>query len=135
MVEIDWWAALIAFAVGMVVAAVWYGKAFGPAWARLTGIAPADSAKVRKRNMVLLAVSNALTALGLAFGIAIATEAFDDDSVWPALVVGLVAWATLSATTLLQHNAFELKPRALTLLNNAYQLVLFLAMALVIGLI
>jgi hypothetical protein len=54
--------------------------------------------------------------------------------VWPALVVGLVAWATLSATTLLQHNAFELKPRALTFLNNAYQLVLFLAMALVIGL-
>jgi hypothetical protein len=58
----------------------------------------------------------------------------DDDSVWPALIVGLVAWATLSATTLLQHNAFELKPPKLTFLNNAYQLVLFLAMALVIGL-
>jgi hypothetical protein len=133
VVEINWLAALIAFAVGMVVAGVWYGKVFLAAWARLTGIAPADSAKARTRNMVQLAIANGLTAIGLAIGIAIASEAFNDESVWPALVVGLVAWATLSATTLLQHNAFELKPPKLTLLNNAYQLVLFLAMALVIG--
>jgi hypothetical protein len=132
-VEINWLAALIAFAVGMVVAGVWYGKVFLAAWARLTGIAPADSAKARTRNMVQLAIANGLTAIGLAIGIAIASEAFNDESVWPALVVGLAAWATLSATTLLQHNAFELKPPKLTLLNNAYQLVLFLAMALVIG--
>jgi ABC-type polysaccharide/polyol phosphate export permease len=79
-------------------------------------------------------LTSILTALGLAFGVALASKAFDDDSVWPALVVGIVAWATLSATTLLQHNAFELKPRQLTLLNNAYQLVLFLVMALIIGL-
>jgi hypothetical protein len=133
VVEINWLAALIAFAVGMVVAGVWYGKVFLAAWARLTGIAPADSAKARTRNMVQLAIANGLTAIGLAIGIAIASEAFNDESVWPALVVGFVAWATLSATTLLQHNAFELKPPKLTLLNNAYQLVLFLAMALVIG--
>jgi len=79
-------------------------------------------------------LTSILTALGLAFGVALASKAFDDDSVWPALVVGIVAWATLSATTLLQHNAFELEPRQLTLLNNAYQLVLFLVMALIIGL-
>jgi hypothetical protein len=133
MVEINWLAALIAFAVGMLVAGVWYGKVFLAAWARLTGIAAADSAKARTRNMVQLAIANGLTALGLAIGIAIASEAFDDDSVWPALLVGFIAWATLSATTLLQHNAFELKPPKLTVLNNAYQLVLFLVMALVIG--
>lgn len=134
MVEINWLAALIAFAVGMVVAGVWYGKVFTAAWARLTGIAPADSAKARTRNMVQLAIANGLTALGLAIGIAIASEAFDDDSVGPALLVGFIAWATLSATTLLQHNAFELKRPMLTVLNSAYQLVLFLGMALVIGL-
>lgn len=41
---------------------------------------------------------------------------------------------TLSASTLLQHNAFELKPAKLTLINTAYQLALFLAMSLAIGL-
>lgn len=132
--EVNWPAAGVAFLIGMGVSAVWYGKMFTAAWVRLTGVDPAASAEARTRNLVLLAVSNALTALGLAFGVALASKAFDDDSVWPALVVGIVAWATLSATTLLQHNAFELKPRQLTLLNNAYQLVLFLVMALIIGL-
>jgi hypothetical protein len=112
----------------------WYGKVFAAAWARLTGVAPADSAKARTRNMIQLLIANGLTALGLAFAIAIASEGFNDDSVSPALLIGFIARATLSATTLLQHNAFELKPLKLTVLNNAYRLVLFLAMALVIGL-
>jgi hypothetical protein len=42
---------------------------------------------------------------------------------------------TFSATTLLQHNAFELKSARLTVLNSAYQLVLFLGMALTIRLV
>ena len=56
-------------------------------------------------------------------------------SLWLALLVGFGAWLTFSASTLLQHNAFELKPARLTVLNSAYQLVLFLGMALTIGLV
>ncbi|MEV0671531.1 DUF1761 domain-containing protein [Mycobacterium sp. NPDC050441] len=55
-------------------------------------------------------------------------------SVWLALVVGFAAWRAFSATTLFQHNAFELKPPKLTAINTAYQLALFLAMSFVIGL-
>jgi hypothetical protein len=44
------------------------------------------------------------------------------------------AWLAFSATTLLQHNAFELKPPRLTVINSAYQLTLFIAMTLAIGL-
>ncbi|QLQ15441.1 MAG: DUF1761 domain-containing protein [Micropruina sp.] len=55
-------------------------------------------------------------------------------SVWLALLVGLGAWLAFSATTLLQHNAFEQKPRELTAINAGYQLALFLAMSLVLGL-
>ncbi|MEV3936964.1 DUF1761 domain-containing protein [Glycomyces sp. NPDC049804] len=131
---INWSATALALAVGMVVAGVWYGKAFSALWAALTGIDPADSKRASRRNMVQLLIANGLSAVGLAFGIAIAAEAAGDDSVWLALVVGFAAWSTLSASTLLQHNAFELKPAKLTVLNTAYQLVLFLAMALVIGL-
>ena len=49
------------------------------------------------------------------------------------LLNGLIAYLAFSATTLIVHNGFELKPKRLTLINNAYQLVLFVAMALVIG--
>jgi Protein of unknown function (DUF1761) len=55
--------------------------------------------------------------------------------VWLALLVGAAAWLASSATTLLQHNAFELKPPRLTIINSAYQLTLFLALALAIGLL
>lgn len=133
--EFNWLGTALAIVVGMVVAGVWYGKVFLALWWRLTGIAPEDSKKASRRNMVQLLIANSVTAVGLAVGDAIASKALDDDSVWPALLVGLVAWLTFSATTLLQHNAFELKPPKLTLLNCAYQLVLFLSMSLVIGLL
>jgi hypothetical protein len=134
--EINWLAVVLAFVVGMVVAGVWYGKVgFVATWGKLTGITPEQSKKASRRNMVQLLIANSVTAIGLAVGIRIASKAIGADSVWLALLVGLVAWLTFSATTLLQHNAFELKPPKLTLINSSYQLVLFLAMALVIGLL
>ncbi|MBB5079543.1 DUF1761 domain-containing protein [Nonomuraea endophytica] len=134
--EINWLATVLAVVAGMAVAVAWYSKkGFGIVWWKLTGITPEESKKASGRNMVQLLIANGVTALGLAAGIGIASAATGDDSVGLALLVGLVAWLTFSATTLLQHNAFELKPPKLTLINSGYQLVLFLAMTLVIGLL
>ncbi|GLZ78492.1 hypothetical protein Afil01_32990 [Actinorhabdospora filicis] len=133
--KIDWLGTVPAIVVGMAVAGVWYGKVFLALWWRLTGITPAESKSASRRNMIQLLIANGVTAVGLTVGDGIASAALDDDSVWPALLVGGVAWLAFSATTLLQHNAFELKPARLTVLNCAYQLVLFLSMALVIGLL
>lgn len=131
--ELDWLAIVAATVVGMVVAGVWYGKAFFTLWSTLTGVASEDSQKASRRNMALLLVANGVTAVGLTAGIEVAAMAVGKDSVWLALLVGFAAWLAFSATTLLQHNAFELKPPQLTVLNSAYQLVLFLGMALTIG--
>ncbi|MFC7406899.1 DUF1761 domain-containing protein [Georgenia alba] len=134
--EISWFGAAIAFVAGMVVAFIWYQK--GPianAWERLTGVTPERSRPARTRNMTQLAIANLVTAVGLAAGISIVSEATGDDSAGLALLVGSAAWLTLSATTLLQHNAFELKPAKLTIINAGYQLAMFLAMSLVIGLL
>lgn len=131
--EINWLAVVPAIVVGMVVARFWYGKFFLAAWWKLTGIRPEASKEASTKNLAQLLIANSVTAIGLAAGIGTASEATGDESVWLALLVGLVAWLTFSATTLLQHNAFELKPPKLTLMNCAYQLVLFLAMALIIG--
>lgn len=133
--EINWLATALALVIGMVVAGVWYGKVFLTVWQRLTGIPPEDSKKASRKNTLQLLLANGVTAVGLSAGVAVASAAFDDDSVWLALLVGFVAWLAFSASTLLQHNAFELKPPRLTLVNCSYQLVLFLAMALVIGLL
>ncbi|WP_454295298.1 DUF1761 domain-containing protein [Salana multivorans] len=134
--EINWLGVLLAFVAGMAVAMAWYSKgAIADAWEKLTGITPERNKPVRNRNLALLAVANAMTAVGLAWGIEAVSAATGKDSVWLALLVGLVAWLTLSATTLLQHNAFEQKPARLTMINSGYQLALFLAVSLVIGLL
>lgn len=133
--DFNWLALAIAFVVGMGVAMVWYLNRFiDNVWRRGAGISPEQSKKASMRNMVQLVAANAVTAVGLAVGIGVTSDAFGNDSVWLALVVGFTVWLTFSASTLLQHNAFELKPPKLTLVNTAYQFALFLSMSLVIGL-
>jgi hypothetical protein len=134
--EIGWLGVVLAVVAGMVVAFLWYQK--GPiadAWETLTGVTPERSKPARARNMAQLLIAVILTAVGLALAIAVTTEAVGDDSVWIALLVGFAAWLAFSGSTLLQHNAFELKPAKLTIINTGYQLVLFLVMSLVLGLL
>ena len=133
--EISWIGVLLAFVAGMVVAMAWYSKgAIADAWEGFTGITPEKNKPVRTRNLILLAVSNAATTVGLAFAVGLTSAATGNDSVWMAVVVGVVAWLTLSASTLLQHNSFEQKSLKLTTINTGYQLALFLAITLVLGL-
>ncbi|WP_350352346.1 DUF1761 domain-containing protein [Microbacterium sp. A8/3-1] len=136
MMGINWLGVVLAIVVGMIVAFVWYQK--GPianAWEKLTGVTPERIKPVRVRSMVQLFITVIIMAIGLAVVIQLAAEATGDDSVWAALLVGLVMWVAFSASTLVQHNAFELKPAKLTIINTGYQLVLFLAMSLVLGLL
>ena len=134
--QINWLGVVFAFAAGMIVAFAWYQDGFlGTHWKRLTNNPPERSKAAQIRNMIQLLIANSVTAIGLAFGIKIAAAATGDASVWMALLVGFAAWLTFSATTLLQHNAFELKLAKLTAINTGYQLALFLAMSLVIGLL
>ncbi len=136
-IAINWLAVALATAVSMVIAMVWYSHwgLFGKAWEKLTGV---NSEKLKKaqgrKPMAVLLGTNFVTTLTLTVAITITSTYFKDSSVWLALAVGFVLWLGLSATTLLQHNTFEMKSSKLTAINNAYQLVMFLGIALVIGL-
>ncbi|BBY35610.1 hypothetical protein BST33_04395 [Mycolicibacter minnesotensis] len=131
--HMNWLGVVVAIAAGMAIAGVWYGRIFANAWWKLTGVTPERSKAASRQNMAQLLVANTVTAVGLAAVIETAFMATGVHSVWLAVVVGAAAWLAFSATTLLQHNAFELKPARLTVINGAYQLVLFLAMSLPIA--
>jgi len=133
--EINWVAVLSATVVGMICAGLWYTKTlFGPSWRRLTGISEADSQKSGNTPMVIVLFANIITAIVLVIAINISKTVFENNSIWLSLLVGFILWLAFSATTLITHNAFEQKPTKLTWINNGYQLVLFISMALVIGL-
>lgn len=133
-IHINWLAAIIALVASMVLAKTWFTpKTFGNQWRKYTGITPADSKKAGKKPIVLTLFANIVTVIALAVAISISSAFFQNNSVWLALLVGLVTWLAFSATTLATHNAFEQKPQKLTLINNGYQLVLFLATSAIIG--
>lgn len=133
--SISWLAVVGATAVGMAIAGVWYGWAFVGVWRELTGVTEEDSKRVGKRPFAALLASILVTALVLVAGCSIASGFFGSDPLWLDLVVGVVTCLGFSLTTLVQHNAFEQKPARLTVINSAYQLVLFLGMALAVGLL
>lgn len=133
-IEINWLAVALATVAGMACAGLWYTNTlFGPTWRKLTGITEADSKKAGNKPMIIVLIANIITAIVLTVVINICRTVFENSSIWLSLLVGLVLWLAFSATTLVTHNAFEQKPPKLTRINNGFQLVLFLSMALVIG--
>ncbi|WP_454792562.1 DUF1761 domain-containing protein [Mycolicibacterium lutetiense] len=137
VLSISWLAVVVATAVGMAIACVWYSDwgLFGSAWRKLTGVTKEDSERVGKRAFAILLLSLLVTAIALTAACSITFGFFGSDSLWLALAVGVAAWLGFSLSTLVQHNAFELKPTQLTVINSAYQLVLFVGMTLAIGLL
>lgn len=135
--SISWLAVVVATVVGMAIAWVWYSDwgLVGGVWRKLTGVTKEDSARGGKGPFVVLVVSIIFTALAIAAACSIASGYFGSDSIWLALAVGFAAWLGFSLSTLAQHNGFEQKPARLTVINSAYQLVLFLGMALAVGLL
>lgn len=134
--SISWLAVVVATVVGMAIAGAWYGGwGFVSTWRGLTGVTEEDSRRVGKRPFAFLLASILVTALVLAVGCSVASGLFGSDPIWLDLAVGFATCLGFSLTTLVQHNAFEQKPARLTVINSAYQLVLFLGMALAIGLL
>ncbi|MFI5805001.1 DUF1761 domain-containing protein [Streptomyces sp. NPDC051561] len=135
--SISWQAVVAATAVGTAIAWVWYSDwgLVGGTWRKLTAVTKEDSARGGKGPFVVLVASIVVTALALAAASSVASGFLGTDSLLAALTVALVAWLGFSLTTLAQHNGFEQKPGRLTVINSAYQLVLFLGMAVPIGLL
>ena len=133
-IQINWLATFVALVASMILAKLWFSpRAFGPIWRELTRITPADSKKAGKGPITLTLFANAITVWALAAVVYMSALFMGAFSVWNAIIVGFIAWLAFSATTLVTHNAFEQKPRKLTLINNGYQLVLFVMTAAIIG--
>lgn len=134
-IHVNWLAVVIAVVASMVLAKTWFTpRTFGNPWRKYTGITPADSKKAGKGPIVLTLFANIVTVIAMAMLINICSIFFKNDSVLLALLVGFAAWLAFSATTLATHNAFEQKPQKLTLINNGYQLALFLITSIILGL-
>ena len=131
--DINIWAVVIATVATVVVGSVWYARrVFGNYWMRVAGVDPAAANAVGP--MLLMPVVAFVTALVLAGSISIAHDFYGGTFLSSALITGVLLWAGFTAARVVSHDAFDKRPRGLTALTLAYELVSVLVMSLIIGL-
>lgn len=135
--DINIWAVLLATLSTMVVGSVWYTpKVFGTRWMKLIGTTPE---KINAGNtvvpIVLTVIVSFVSALVLAGAVDIAHGFYGGSWFVNALVTAVFLWAGFTAARFVTHDAFERRPAALTLMNIAHELVTFVVMAIIIGLL
>jgi ABC-type Fe3+ transport system permease subunit len=134
-VEVNWLAVLLATASTMVVGSVWYTpKVFGKRWEKLARIDPKRKADPVKAIAITLMVSF-VSAYILAHVIFLANYFFENTFLLDALATAFWVWLGFTAARFITHDAFENRPKQLTLMNITHELVTFMVMALIIGLL
>lgn len=134
-VEVNYLAVVLAMLSSMVVGSVWYAESvFGKQWAKLARI---DMKKNKGSVFVPIAttmVVSLITAYVLAHVTFLSNYFFGNSFLQDALTTAFWMWLGFTAARFITHDAFEGRPRKLTLLNVAHELVTLLLMGLIIGL-
>lgn len=133
--EINIWAVLLATASSMLVGSVWYArKAFGNWWIKAARIDMTVTTSI-VYPLVATVIVSFITASVLAGATAIAYHFYGGGSFLVcALVTAVFLWGGFTAARIITHDAFEGRPKLLTLLTISHELVTVLVMALIIGL-
>jgi hypothetical protein len=130
--EINWWAVIAATLSTMVVGTIWYApKVFGNWWEKAAKVEMKGSAVTA---IIITVIVSFISAWVLAGAAAIAQEFYGGSFLVNSIITALILWAGFTAARFITHDAFENRPRMLTLLNISHELVTFLIMALIIGL-
>ena len=130
--EINIWAVLLATLSTMIVGSIWYlPKVFGSWWEKAARVEnPANAV----RAIVITVIVSFVSAWVLAGAAAIAQEFYGGSFLVNTMVTAIILWAGFTAARFITHDAFENRPKLLTLLNVSHELVTFVVMGLVIGL-
>jgi hypothetical protein len=134
-VEINWLAVVLATVSTMVVGSIWYTpRVFGDKWEKWARIDPKNRANAAVAIGTTLVVSF-ITAYVLAHVIFLSNRFFGHSFMQDAVSTAFWVWLGFTATRFITHDAFENRPWKLTLLNISHELVTFLVMGVVIGLL
>lgn len=134
-VQINWLAVVLAMISTMIVGSAWYSlKTFGKKWEKLARIDPKNKANAGQAIAITLVVS-LISAYVLAHFSYIAHSFFGHSFLVDALGTAFWAWLGFTAARIITHDAFENRPKLLTLMNAGHEFVTFMVMGLIIGLL
>ena len=133
--EINIWAVLLATVSSMVVGLIWYARpVFGNWWMRTAKVTEEHMASKSPYPIIATVIVSFITASVLAGAAALAQNFYGGNFLANTLLTALILWGGFTAARIVTHDAFEGRPRALTALTIAHELVTVLVMALIIGL-
>ncbi|RNE62270.1 DUF1761 domain-containing protein [Cryobacterium tepidiphilum] len=132
--EINYWAVILATLSSMVVGSIWYTpKVFGRYWMKAANVTPSGRAADAVVPILITLLVSFVTAWVLAGATYIAWDFYGGSYFRNAVVTALMLWAGFTAARFITHDAFDQRPRGLTLLNVAHELVTILVMSIIIG--
>lgn len=134
-IEVNYLAVLLAALSTMVVGSIWYTpKVFGGAWMSLAGLKQKDLEKNGMWPIAITLVVSLITAYVLAHVAYLSNSFFGNSFLQDSLTTAFWVWLGFTAARFITHDAFEGRRKKLTLLNISHELVTFVVMGLIIGL-
>ena len=136
-VEVNLMGVILATVAAMLVGSIWYSKSvFGASWMKMVGIDESKMGKEGLKPMIGMLVMAFIASYVLAHVTYLASSFYTDMSyLASALTTAFWVWLGFVAYSTVSSDLFELRPKKLTAINLSGQLVTFLAMAFVIGII
>jgi hypothetical protein len=135
-VEVSWLAVILATVSTMIVGSIWYTpKVFGNKWMQLAKVKPSGKGSDATAAIITTLVVSFISAYVLAHVTFLAHNFFQNSFLQDAISTAFWVWLGFTAARFITHDAFEMRPKALTFLNIAHEFVTFMVMGLIIGLI
>jgi hypothetical protein len=132
--NINYLAVIAATLSTMIVGSIWYTpKVFGNYWMKKAGVTPSGKASDAVGPIIVTVIVSFITAWVLAGVVFLSYRFYGGSFLVNALVAAVMLWAGFTAARFITHDAFDKRPRGLTVLNLAHELVTVLVMAVIIG--
>lgn len=128
---VNYIAVLIAALAYIIVGILWYGPLFGKHWMSLVGFTEKDAKKMKNKKMGAIFGLTFLSGLVTAYALGFTLAYLEVRSIILAFQVAFWLWLAFAAMVQLPHYLQEKKSIKLYLITVGYELVYFLAMALV----
>jgi hypothetical protein len=135
-ISVNYLAVLLAAVSSMVVGATWYSRGvFGNRWMKLAKVKMDKKFSGSEQAVMygMTFVASLITAYVLAHVTFLSNNYFHYGLLQSALSTAFWVWLGFTAARILTHDIFEGRPKMLTALNAAHELVTFMVMGLIIG--
>jgi hypothetical protein len=134
-VQVNYLAVLLAALSTMVVGSIWYTpKVFGNTWMKLAGLNRKDLEKNGYMPIVITVVVSLISAYVLAHVSYLSNQFFQNSFLQDSLTTAFWLWLGFTAARIITHDSFEGRRKKLTLLTITHELITFLVMGVIIGL-